>query len=146
MRREYPEVPIPGVAAIVLEDGRVLLVRRGNEPARGRWSLPGGVIELGERAKEAVVREVFEETGVEVEPLRIAAIYDAITRDEAGRVRFHYVLLEYLCRPLRGEPKPSSDVLDARWFRLGELSEIDISPGTRRLILRVAEEYLKRGL
>jgi len=146
MRREYPEAPIPGVAAIVLDDDRVLLVRRGREPAKGRWSLPGGVIELGERAVEAVVREVFEETGVEVEPMRVVAIYEPIVRDEEGRVKFHYVLLEYLCRPLRGEPKPSSDVLDARWFRLEELADIDISPGTRHLILRVAEEYLGRGL
>jgi len=141
MRREYPETPIPGVAAIVLDDDRVLLVRRGREPAKGRWSLPGGVIELGERSAEAVVREVREETGVEVEPIRVVAIYDPIVRDEEGKVRFHYILLEYLCRPIRGEPKPSSDVLDARWFHLRELAYIDISPGTRRLIEKVAQTY-----
>ena len=89
MRREYPEAPIPGVAAVVLDDG-VLLVRRGREPARGRWGLPGGVVELGERAEEAVVREVLEETGIEVEPLKLVAVYDSIVRDEEGRVRFHY--------------------------------------------------------
>lgn len=141
MRREYPEAPIPGVAAIVLDDDRVLLVRRGREPAKGRWSLPGGVIELGERAVEAVVREVLEETGVEVEPIRVVAIYDPIVRDEEGRVRFHYILLEYLCRPVKGAPRPSSDVLDAKWFHLSDLAHIDMSPGTRRLIERVAETY-----
>jgi len=136
-RREYPQAPIAGVAAVVFSDDSVLLVRRGNETSRGRWGLPGGVVELGETIEDAVVREVGEETGIEVHPLKLITIFDSIVRDPNGRVRFHYVLCEYLCEPVGGALHASTDVLDARWMPLKALSSIDITAGLRRFIERV---------
>ncbi len=137
MRREYPNSPIAGVAAVVFSGDRVLLVRRGNEPSRGRWGLPGGVVELGERVGEAVVREIREETGVTVRPLRLLTIFDSIVRDDGGKIRFHYVLCEYLCEAVEGEPHAATDVSDAMWVLLGDLESLDMTRGTRRFIERV---------
>lgn len=137
MGREYPRTPIPGVAAVVFSGDAVLLVRRGNEPSRGRWGLPGGVVELGETVEEAVVREVREETGLEVRPLKLVTVFDSIVRDPDGRVRFHYVLCEYLSEAIGGALHANSDVLEARWVPLDELNSLDISAGTRRFIERV---------
>lgn len=138
MSREYPEMPIAGVVAIVFKEDSVLLVRRGNEPGRGRWGFPGGVVELGETVREAVVREAMEESGLHVEPTELVAVYDSLTQDDEGRIRFHYVLSEFLCRVVGGSLKPSSDVSDARWFRLDELDTIDISKRTARFLRRLS--------
>jgi ADP-ribose pyrophosphatase YjhB (NUDIX family) len=103
MGREYPQAPVAGVGAVVLREGRVLLVRRGREPLRGRWSLPGGVLELGETLMEGVVREVFEETGLRVVPRQIVETFDRIHRDPDGRQQYHYVLVDFLCHVECGE-------------------------------------------
>lgn len=95
--REYPATPLVGVAGVVVSGGKVLLIRRGREPMLGAWSLPGGLLELGETTSEGVVREVFEETGVRVRAVEIVATVDRIVRDKAGRVQYHYVLIEWLC-------------------------------------------------
>ena len=103
MRREYPEAPIVGVGAVVIDGAKVLLVRRGQEPLKGEWSLPGGALELGETLQQGVVREVLEETGLEVVPAGIVEVFDRITRDEAtGRIRYHYVLVDFVCRVAGG--------------------------------------------
>lgn len=136
-RREYPETPIAGVAAVIFRGDSVLLVRRGNEPSKGMWGLPGGVIELGETAEEAAVREVREETGLEVRPARFLTVFDSIVRDGLGGVRFHYVLMEYLCEATDGVIRASTDVSDAQWMPLGSLDSLDISPRTRRFIEQV---------
>jgi 8-oxo-dGTP diphosphatase len=135
--REYPSSPIPGVAATVISDGKVLLVMRANEPARGRWGLPGGVVELGERVEDAVIREVKEETGLNVRPIRMLTVYDSIVRDDEQRVRFHYVLVEMLCEADEGSPEALSDALDVRWVPLEDLDSVDTTPGARRLIEQV---------
>ena len=137
MEREYPEAPIAGVAATIFSGDSVLLVRRGNEPAKGKWGLPGGVIELGETVEEAVVREVKEETGIDVRPIRLITALDSIVRDDEGRIRFHYVIFEYLCEATGGALNASSDVQDARWFTFNSIDAIDILPWTRRFIERV---------
>jgi len=136
--REYPEAPIPGVAAVVFHEGKVLLTRRENEPSKGMWGIPGGVVEVGETVEEAVVREVLEETGVRVRPVKLITSYDSIVKDDGGRPRYHYVLIEYLCEYLEGEPKAASDALDARWFPLDELGGIDMRDGTRRFLEKMA--------
>ena len=142
MRREYPDSPVAGVAAVVFSGESVLLVRRGNEPSRGRWGLPGGVVELGEGVEEAVVREVGEETGVTVRPIRLLTVFDSIVRDEEDRIRFHYVLCEYQCEVVKGEPSAATDVSDAMWAPLEDLESLDMTSGTRRFIERVrAGEY-----
>ncbi len=115
MHREYPEAPIVAVGVVVKRGHEVLLVQRLNEPSRGRWSLPGGVVELGETVREAGQREVQEECGLQIEPGEILAIVDNIVRDEAGRIRFHYVLIDLLAKYVGGEPAAASDIGDARW-------------------------------
>ncbi|MFQ6052633.1 MAG: NUDIX hydrolase [Candidatus Bathyarchaeia archaeon] len=125
------------MAAVVFGDASVLLVKRGNEPSQGMWGLPGGVVELGETVEEAVVREVREETGLEVRPVRLLAVFDSIVRDGEGRVRFHYVLCEHLCEVVGGALQASSDALGARWVPLSSLGSLDMNPGTRRFIRKV---------
>ena len=125
MRREYPEAPIAGVGAVIVREARdrsqqVLLIRRAQEPLKGEWSLPGGAVELGETLEEAVCREVLEETGLAVETIDVVQAFDRISRDADGRVRYHYVLVDFLCRVNAGAPAPeavvcATDALEARW-------------------------------
>ncbi len=140
MKREYPTSPVAGVAAVVFRGSEVLLVRRGNQPSKGKLGIPGGVVELGETAEEAVVREVEEETGIRVKPLRVLDVLDSIVRDDDGGIRFHYVLLEFLCEPLGGELRASSDASDALWAPLERFEELDVMPRTRAFIEKVARE------
>jgi 8-oxo-dGTP diphosphatase len=129
MHREYPSGPIPSVGAVVCDGDRVLLVLRGQEPSRGKWSIPGGVVELGETVQEAAQREVMEECGLEVEVGQVIAVKDAIVRDEADRIRFHYVLVDVAARCVGGELRPGSDISDARWVRKGDLTDYDLTDG-----------------
>ena len=140
MRREYPDAPVIAVAAAVVKGEHILLVRRASEPGRGRWSLPGGAVKLGERLGEAVVREVLEETGLLIEVIRPIDIVETIIRDEDGRIRFHYVIVDYLARPLSGELRASSDALEARWVRLDEALTLDITNTLRRFLMRHMDE------
>jgi len=128
------------VAAAIVEGGRILLVRRASEPGRGCWSLPGGVVQLGERLGEAVVREALEETGLLIEVVRPIDIIETIIRDERGRVRFHYVIIDYLARPISGELRASSDALEARWVSLDEAHKLDITNTLRRFLERHIDE------
>ncbi len=115
MKRDYPEHPIIGVGAVIVQAGRVLLVRRDTEPLRGEWSVPGGMLELGEKLRDGVRREVLEETGLDVETGDVLDVFDSIFTDALGRTQYHYVLIDYLCRPLSGEARAGSDVSDVRW-------------------------------
>jgi ADP-ribose pyrophosphatase YjhB (NUDIX family) len=113
MGRDYPAHPLVGVGAIILDANRVVLVRRGRPPALGHWSLPGGLVELGETMEEAIVREVEEEVGLKVEVSQLVSVLDWILLDAAGNVEFHYVLMDFLCRPTGGALGAGSDVLSA---------------------------------
>lgn len=129
MRREYPTAPVVGVGAAVIEDGRILLVRRGREPLKGEWSLPGGALELGETLRQGLMREVLEETGLRVTPEALIDVLDKIVCDQPdGAVRYHYVLADYLCRvdDPEGERSPvcASDADEARW-----VAREDAGPG-----------------
>lgn len=135
--REYPDRPIIGVGALVVEDGKILLVRRATEPLKGEWSLPGGVVEVGETLEQAVLREVREETGIEtVVRGDSIAVFERIMPDNDGRVRFHYVLHDYLCGPSHGEARAGDDVDQARWFTRPEVEALPMQSFTRELILR----------
>jgi ADP-ribose pyrophosphatase YjhB (NUDIX family) len=136
MQREYPETPLMGVGAVVVDRGRVLLVRRGREPMKGHWSLPGGMLELGEPLAAGVVREVKEETGLTVEPVELIELLDRIHRD-GRRVRYHYVIADYLCRVVGGELLAASDADDARWVERAEWNRhnaVKLDPVTVRVI------------
>ncbi|NOT26683.1 MAG: NUDIX hydrolase [Acidobacteria bacterium] len=111
--RQYPARPIVGVGAVIVDDGKVVLVKRRYEPLAGRWSLPGGTLEVGETLKAAVIREMREETGLDVEVGPLLEVFDRITTDEAQRVQYHFVLVDYLCWPVRGLLQASSDVEEA---------------------------------
>ncbi len=115
MKRDYPEHPIIGVGAVIIEAGRALLVRRATEPLRGEWSVPGGMLELGETLHDGVRREALEETGLEIEPGDVLDVFDSIFTDGLGRTQYHYVLIDYLCRPVAGQARAGSDVSDVRW-------------------------------
>ena len=135
MRREFPEAPIVGVGAVVIDGTKVLLVRRANEPLKGEWSLPGGALEVGETLQQGVVREVLEETGVTVAPAGVVEILDRIVRDEeSGRVRYHYVLIDFVCRVTGGSPRVGSDADEVRWVDRAVLNEFAVAPVTVRVI------------
>src|SRR5580692_2288649 len=136
MQREFPECPLVGVGAVVVDNNRVLLVRRGTEPLRGHWSLPGGVLELGESLTGGLIREVREETGLEVEPIELVELLDRIHR-EGERVRFHYVIADYLCRVTGGQLRAASDADAVRWVERAEWnshSALKLDPITVRVI------------
>jgi len=128
--RRYPKRPILGVGAIILDAGRVLLVERGREPLRGYWSIPGGVVETGEKLIDAVRRETLEETGLEIEPVSVVEIFERIMRDGAGTAEYHYVLVDYLCRVIGGQLAPGDDVSRAEWVDRSELPQYRITEGT----------------
>jgi len=143
VKREYPEHPIVGVGGVVIRRDRVLLIRRGGEPLKGAWSIPGGLLELGEELAQGVRRELKEETGLDVEPLEILAAFDRIFR-EGSRVRYHYVIVDYACRLKRGRLKPASDVLDARWVRRQDLPEYHLSEKATAVILQAFDFFERR--
>jgi 8-oxo-dGTP diphosphatase len=130
VRREYPEAPIVGVGAVVIDGTKVLLVRRGHEPLKGQWSLPGGALELGETLQQGIVREVQEETGLSVIPEGIVEVLDRISREDAsGLVRHHYVLIDFVCRVAGGDLLAASDADDVRWVAFDQLLAERDQPG-----------------
>ena len=139
MEREYPPVPLVGVAGVVIKDGCVLMIQRGKEPGRGRWSIPGGCLHLGERVRDGVERKVFKECNVCVRAGDVLGVADLIQRDDDGRIRYHYVLVDLAAEYLSGEPRPSSDALAARWVRFDELLTLEMPDRLRNLLDRVLE-------
>lgn len=133
MKREYPKQPIVGVGGVVIRGNRVLLIRRGREPLKGEWSIPGGMLELGESLEEGVSREVWEETGLKVRPLEPLLVFDRIQKN-GERVKYHYVIIDYVCRRTSGRLKPGSDVLDARWVEREDLPGYRITPKAAAVI------------
>ncbi len=127
MAREYPDAPVAGVGAVVIRDDAVLLVRRAFPPRQGEWSLPGGRLELGESLVDAVRREVREETGLEVEVGPLVEAFDRVHHDEAGRIRYHFVILDFLCRPLGGTLRAGDDAADARWVNRAEVAALGVN-------------------
>ena len=142
MRREYPTQPIVGVGAFIVYDGRIVLVRRGVDPGKGRWSIPGGAVNLGEKVREAAVREAEEECDLNIEIAvdRPMDVVDSIYRDDEGGFRFHYVLLQFLARPRGGKLKPGSDVLDAEWVPLEAVETYDLTKSFRSFFNRHRQE------
>src|ERR1035437_1030186 len=138
MGREYPDNPLVGVGVVIIEGDRVLLIRRGQPPLLGEWSLPGGVLECGETLSEAVAREAREETGLLVETGEMLGVYERVIRDDEKRVRYHYVLIDFLCRAVGGDLKAGSDAADVRWFTRDELPALNLAYD--------ANDVLRKGL
>ncbi len=136
MNREYPEVPLIGVGAIIVDGDRVLLIRRGQAPLLGEWSLPGGLVECGETLREATIREAREETGLAVEAVEMLGVYERIIRNDDGRARYHYVRIDFLCRQVGGDLKAASDAAGVDWFQREELPALKLRPDTHEVVLK----------
>jgi ADP-ribose pyrophosphatase YjhB (NUDIX family) len=143
MKREFPDRPLVGVGGVVIHRGRVLLIRRGSEPLKGEWSIPGGLVELGEELAEGARRELKEETGLDVEPLEVLEVFDRIVR-ERGHVRYHFVIVDFACRLKGGRLRPASDVLEARWVRPVELRLFHLTEKATSVVLRAFDYLAKR--
>jgi ADP-ribose pyrophosphatase YjhB (NUDIX family) len=132
--RRYPDRPLLGVGAVVFNDGRILLIERGKEPLKGWWTVPGGLVEAGERLEAAVRRETLEETGLRVKPVAVAALFQRIMPDLDGRTEFHYVIVDYLCELESGTVRAASDVAKAGWFTAEESRQLKMAPGTQGVL------------
>jgi 8-oxo-dGTP diphosphatase len=143
--REYPERPIVGIGGVVIEDGRALLIRRGNEPLIGQWSIPGGTLELGETLEEGTARELMEETGLKVRVLEMIEVFERInfgrgadetwtTMEERRRPRFHFVIVDFLCERLSGAPVAGGDVTDVAWADENNLEKFELTATATRVI------------
>jgi 8-oxo-dGTP diphosphatase len=139
--REYPERPVVGIGGVIIEQGRTLLIRRGSEPMRGEWSIPGGTLELGETLEEGVVRELLEETGIVVRVLDLIEVFDRIYAEDGTiavqvlkKPRFHYVIVDYLCKRIGGEPRAGSDVTDVVFAREEELAKYQLTATATRIL------------
>jgi len=139
VRREYPERPMVGVGGVVIRDERALLIRRGSAPLEGEWSIPGGMLEIGETILDGVQRELLEETAIEVKVLDLIEVFERLTRDEAGKLKYHFVILDYLCEAVRGEARAGSDVTDVAWARAEELNAYSLTTTATRVIQKAFE-------
>lgn len=137
--RQYPERPVVGVGAVIVADGRVVLVKRAHEPLKGEWSLPGGSVEVGETLADAVAREVLEETGLRVRVGSLIEVLDRVHRSSDGRVEYHFVLLDYRCTVLSGVLSHGSDASDACWVSRDDLPKYQLSDSAIRVVTRALE-------
>ena len=140
MKREFPEIPLVGVGAIIIDGGRVVLVKRANPPQQAQWSIPGGALEVGELVREAAVREAREETGLVVQPGELLGVFDRVLRDAENRVQYHYVLIDFLCRCIGGELRAGSDAAEVRWFQPDELAGLNLAEDTLGVIRKAFEK------
>jgi ADP-ribose pyrophosphatase YjhB (NUDIX family) len=141
VKRDYPDRPIVGVGAVIVEKGRAVVVRRGTEPLKGEWSIPGGVVELGETLREGAVREALEETGLSVEAGEVLEVIDRIVRDPDGQTRYHFVLVDFLCKRLSGEIRAGGDASEVRWVNDEELAVLKISDSAVAVIKKGLGEH-----
>lgn len=141
--REYPKYPLVGAGALILNDGKLLLVKRGAHPGFGKWSVPGGLVELGEKVQDAMVREVKEEVGLDVEAVKLTDVADTITLDNDGRVQYHFVVVNFVARIVGGELKTATDILEARWVPVKEVAKVDLTSSFRAFFEKHKAEILR---
>ncbi len=134
MQREYPDRPIVGVGAVIVSGGRAVIVQRGTEPLKGHWSIPGGALEIGETLRQCAAREALEETGLQAEAGEVLEVFDSIYPGPDGRTRYHYVLIDFLCRVTGGELHAGGDALAARWITAEELAGLEITETARKVL------------
>lgn len=140
MRRKYPKQPVMSVGAVIIEKGKVLLIRRAAPPGKGLWAVPGGTVKLGEKLVDAVKREVKEETGLEIEVGKLIDLVEVLTKDEKGRIEYHYVIADYEAKVIGGKLKASSDALEVKWFNLNEIDKIEATKSTKKILKKILEE------
>ena len=143
--RRYPKRPVLGVGALIFNRDKILLVERGKEPLKGYWSLPGGMLETGETLEQGVIREVHEETGLDVKPLKVLEIFERIIRDTQGAPEYHYVLIDYICRVTGGSLRAADDASRAAWVPRRLLSTYEITTGTLPVIEKGFRERRKHS-
>jgi mutator protein MutT len=143
VKRLYPKQPVVGVGAVIIKDGKILLEKRKSEPGRGKWSIPGGLVELGESISQTVVREVAEETGLEVYAPELIDVVDNVVRDENGEVKYHFVIIDYFVKLKGGNVKASSDAEELQWVPLGEVEKYDLTKTFRAFIQRNKQKLEK---
>lgn len=136
VRRFYPNQPVVGVGAIIVCNGKILLEKRKGEPGKGKWSVPGGLVELGETTENAVIREVKEETGLDVADPQLIDVMDNIVRDENGEIKYHFVIIDYFLRLKGGEPKAADDAEELKWIPLNEVEKFDLTKTFRAFLQR----------
>ena len=134
MKREYPDRPIVGVGAVIVDNRRAVVVRRGTEPLQGEWSIPGGVLELGETLRAGAEREALEETGLVVRAGEVLGVFDRVVPAEDGRTRFHFVLIDFFCQRISGELRAGGDAAEARWITVEELPGLPMAEPAASLI------------
>jgi ADP-ribose pyrophosphatase YjhB (NUDIX family) len=136
MAREYPAHPVVGVGAVVVRDGKALIVKRAHEPRKGEWSLPGGLLELGESLQDAAQREIKEETGLDVVVGPIIETFDRVHRDDAGKIRYHFVIVDFVCWSVSGDAIPASDAEGCAWVSGEEIDDYKVNAHAKAVILR----------
>jgi len=136
MAREYPAHPVVGVGAVVVRDGRALIIKRAHEPRKGEWSLPGGLLELGESLQDAVRREIKEETSLDIDVGPVIETFDRVHRDDHGKIRYHFVIVDYVCWPNGGEAVPGSDAEGVAWVSADEIDDYQVNAHAKAVILR----------
>ena len=134
MAREYPEHPVVGVGAVIVRDGRALIVKRAHEPRKGEWSLPGGLLELGESLVDAVKREIKEETNLDIEVGPVIETFDRVHRDAAGKIRYHFVIVDYVCWPITGDASPGSDAEAVAWVTASDIDSYNVNAHAKGVI------------
>jgi len=143
VKRLYPKQPIIGVGAVIIKDGKILLEKRKNDPGKGKWSIPGGLVELGESVEQTVMREVEEETGLEVEKPEHIDVVDNIIRDESGRVKYHFVIIDYFMKLKGGTLKAASDAEELKWVPLSDVEKYDLTKTFRAFFQRNRQKLEK---
>ena len=136
MKREYPDRPLVGVGAVIVHEGRAVIVQRGTEPLKGQWSVPGGALEIGETLRQCAIREALEETGLQVEAGEVLEVFDAIYLEPDGRILYHYVLIDFACKLLGGELKAGGDAVQAKWVTAEELAKYEVAETARKVITK----------
>jgi 8-oxo-dGTP diphosphatase len=139
MAREYPEHPVVGVGAVVVRNGKALIIKRAHEPRKGEWSLPGGLLELGESLQDAARREIKEETSLDIEVGPVIETFDRVHRDDQGKIRYHFVIVDFVCWANGGEAVPGSDAEGVAWVTPGEIDDYQVNAHAKAVILKGLE-------
>jgi mutator protein MutT len=143
VKRLYPKQPIIGVGAVIIKDGKILLEKRKNEPGKGKWSIPGGLVELGESVEQTVIREVKEETGLEVEKPEHIDVVDNVVRDNNSEIKYHFVIIDYFVKLKGGTMKATSDAEELRWVTFDEVEKYDLTITFRAFFQRNRQKLEK---